>query len=177
MKLLRRKPFLGIREKMILCCILSTIITIVFSDLVVYWIYQKDITEKEFFYMEDGNQILSDNIDNLISTIEEKLVTELEYCTVFSYQDDLSNLYVADVMRSLKRLVTLMKMRGTNVKSIYILDQYPAATIMIPKKNYCWMILRKNPSIRKSGIIIRPCFHVRAALCGEAFLITPMKST
>lgn len=124
MKLLRRKPFLGIREKMILCCILSTIITIVFSDLVVYWIYQKDITEKEFFYMEDGNQILSDNIDNLISTIEEKLVTELEYCTVFSYQDDLSNLYVADVMRSLKRLVTLMKMRGTNVKSIYILDQY-----------------------------------------------------
>ena len=88
MKLLRRKPFLGIREKMILCCILSTIITIVFSDLVVYWIYQKDITEKEFFYMEDGNQILSDNIDNLISTIEEKLVTELEYCTVFSYQDD-----------------------------------------------------------------------------------------
>lgn len=49
MKLLRRKPFLGIREKMILCCILSTIITIVFSDLVVYWIYQKDITEKEFF--------------------------------------------------------------------------------------------------------------------------------
>ena len=59
---------------MILCCILSTIITIVFSDLVVYWIYQKDITEKEFLYMEDGNQILSDNIDNLISTIEEKLV-------------------------------------------------------------------------------------------------------
>lgn len=109
---------------MILCCILSTIITIVFSDLVVYWIYQKDITEKEFFYMEDGNQILSDNIDNLISTIEEKLVAELEYCAVFSYQDDLSNLYVADVMRSLKRLVTLMKMRGTNVKSIYILDQY-----------------------------------------------------
>ena len=124
MKSLRRRPFLGIREKMILCCILSTIITIVFSDLVVYWIYQKDITEKEFFYMEDGNQILSDNIDNLISTIEEKLVAELEYCAVFSYQDDLSNLYVADVMRSLKRLVTLMKMRGTNVKSIYILDQY-----------------------------------------------------
>lgn len=79
MKSLRRRPFLGIREKMILCCILSTIITIVFSDLVVYWIYQKDITEKEFFYMEDGNQILSDNIDNLISTIEEKLVAELEY--------------------------------------------------------------------------------------------------
>ena len=124
MKKLRKKPFLGIRKKMILCCILSTIITIVLSDLMVYWIYREDITKKEFFYMEDGNQILSDNIDNLISTIEEKLVTELEYCSVFSYQNDLSNLYVADVERSLKRLATLMKMRGTNVKSIYILDQY-----------------------------------------------------
>lgn len=124
MKSLRRKPFLGIREKMILCCILSTIITIVLSDLMVYWIYREDITKKEFYYMEDGNQILSDNIDNLISTIEEKLVTELEYCAVFSYQEELSNIYVADVERSLKRLVTLMKMRGTNVKSIYILDRY-----------------------------------------------------
>lgn len=124
MKSLRRKPFLGIREKMILCCILSTIITIVLSDLMVYWIYREDITKKEFYYMEDGNQILSDNIDNLISTIEEKLVAELEYCAVFSYQEDLSNIYVADVERSLKRLVTLMKMRGTNVKSIYILDKY-----------------------------------------------------
>lgn len=124
MKLLRRKPFLGIREKMILCCILSTIITIVLSDLMVYWIYREDITKKEFYYMEDGNQILSDNIDNLISTIEEKLVAELEYCAVFSYQEELSNIYVADVERSLKRLVTLMKMRGTNVKSIYILDRY-----------------------------------------------------
>lgn len=124
MKSLRRKPFLGIREKMILCCILSTIITIVLSDLMVYWIYREDITKKEFYYMEDGNQILSDNIDNLISTIEEKLVAELEYCAVFSYQEELSNIYVADVERSLKRLVTLMKMRGTNVKSIYILDRY-----------------------------------------------------
>lgn len=123
-KLWHKKMFWGIREKISLCYILATIMIMVLTNLVVYRVYQNDIVEKEFTYMEDENRILADNIGNSLSGVEEKLVSELEYCSVFSYQDDLGRMYVADVERGLKSLVTLMKMRGTSVKSIYVLDQY-----------------------------------------------------
>lgn len=119
-----RKYFLGIREKISLLYIITAIIIVALTNLVVYRIYRKDIVEKEFAYMEDVNRILADNISDMVAGIEEKLVSEIEYCAVFSYQNKLENLYVADVERSLKSLATLMKMRGTNVKSIYVLDQF-----------------------------------------------------
>jgi Predicted signal transduction protein with a C-terminal ATPase domain len=119
-----RKNFLGIRVKMILCCIFTTIVTIILSDFAIYRIYQNDIVNKQFEYMKDANQILADNISNLINIIEEKLVSEVEYCSVFSYQDDLGPLYIADMERNLKSVATIMRMRGTDVKSIYVLDQY-----------------------------------------------------
>ena len=106
-------------------------------------------------------------------------MTELEYCTVFSYQDDLSNLYVVRRRyEKLKRLVTLMKMRGTNVKSIYILDQY-TCSYYYDTKEVCYLddFKEKSGSIRKSGIIIRPCFQCQGSTLWRSFLITPMKST
>ena len=48
-----------------------------FIDLAVYQIYKQDIENTELTSMQDANEILSDNIRNLIVSIEENLMNEI----------------------------------------------------------------------------------------------------
>lgn len=115
---------MGIKGKMIYAFTLISIVIVFASDVAIFNLYSSDVIKTESAYIADGNSILSDNIANVVSTIEEKLVSETDYCTVFSYMDSLDEIYKADVERNLKSLATLMKMRGTDVESIYIFDKY-----------------------------------------------------
>ncbi len=117
-------PFMGIRAKLNFSIILMLLLVTVFIDLVVYQIYKQDIEEKELSSMKDANEILSDNIENLITSIEDILMNEIGRCDVFGYQSSLSEAASASVERKMRGLATLMHFRGIDCKNIFILDKY-----------------------------------------------------
>ena len=95
-----------------------------FIDLAVYQIYKQDIENTELTSMQDANEILSDNIRNLIVSIEENLMNEIGRCDVFDYQSALSETASSSVVRKMKGLATLMRFRGVDCKNVFILDKY-----------------------------------------------------
>lgn len=115
---------MGIRAKMNFSIILLLLLMTVFFDLAVYQIYKQDIEAKEIASMGDANEILSDNIMNLIGSVEENLMSEIGRCGVFSYQASLSETVSASVERKMKGLATLMHFRGIDCRNIFILDKY-----------------------------------------------------
>ena len=111
---------MGIRAKMNFSIILLLLLMTVFFDLTVYQIYKQDIEAKEIASMGDANEILSDNIMNLIGSVEENLMSEIGRCGVFSYQASLSETVSASVERKMKGLATLMHFRGIDCRNIFI---------------------------------------------------------
>ena len=108
---------MGIRAKMNFSIILLLLLMTVFFDLTVYQIYKQDIEAKEIASMGDANEILSDNIMNLIGSVEENLMSEIGRCGVFSYQASLSETVSASVERKMKGLATLMHFRGIDCRN------------------------------------------------------------
>lgn len=115
---------MGIRAKLNFSVILLLLLMIVFFDLAVYQIYKRDIEQKEITSMRDANEIFSDNIMNIIASIEDSLMSEIGRCGVFNYQSSLSETIPASVERKMKGLATLMHFRGIDCKHVFILDKY-----------------------------------------------------
>ena len=86
----RRFTLMGIRAKLSISIMLMLFVMTAFIDLAVYQIYKQDIENTELTSMQDANEILSDNIRNLIVSIEENLMNEIGRCDVFDYQSALS---------------------------------------------------------------------------------------
>lgn len=120
----KKFAFMGIRGKLNLSIIFMLLFMTVFIDLVIYQIYKHDIEEKELSSMKDANEILSDNIENLITNVEDNLMSEIGRCDVFGYQSSLTETASASVERKMKGLATLMHFRGIDCKNIFILDKY-----------------------------------------------------
>lgn len=80
---------MGIRAKLSISIMLMLFVMTAFIDLAVYQIYKQDIENTELTSMQDANEILSDNIRNLIVSIEENLMNEIGRCDVFDYQSAL----------------------------------------------------------------------------------------
>lgn len=120
----KRSSFLGIRAKLTISIIFLLLGVTVFIDFTVYEIYKRDIEEKQLSSMEDANEILAENIKNLISGIEENLMSEIGRCDVFDYQAALSEASAASVERKLKGLATLMHFRNMECNSVFVLDAY-----------------------------------------------------
>ena len=116
---------MGIRAKLSISIMLMLFVMTAFIDLAVYQIYKQDIENTELTSMQDANEILSDNIRNLIVSIEENLMNEIGRCDVFDYQSALSETASSSVVRKMKGLATLMRFRGVDCKNVFILDKYP----------------------------------------------------
>ena len=81
----KERFFIGIRSKLSICFIL---IVMAFIDVAVYQIYQSDIEQKEIASMTDSGAILSDNIHNLLGSLEEDLMYEIQRSKLFGYLTD-----------------------------------------------------------------------------------------
>ena len=117
------RPFVGIRGKLSICFILLLLIVMAFIDIAVYQIYQSDIEQKEISSMTDSGAILSDNIHNLLSSLEEKFMNEIQRSDLFGYLTSDWDLSAPNMERKMRTLGTLMHFRGLECTNIFILDR------------------------------------------------------
>ena len=119
----KERPFVGIRGKLSICFILLLLIVMVFIDVAVYRIYQSDIEQKEIASMTDSGVILSDNIHNLLGSLEENFMNEIQRSDLFGYLTDNWELSAANMERKMRTLGTLMHFRGLECTNIFVLDR------------------------------------------------------
>lgn len=119
----KERPFVGIRGKLSICFILLLLIVMEFIDVAVYRIYQSDIEQKEISSMTDSGAILSDNIHNLLGSLEEKFMNEIQRSDLFGYLTKNWELSAANMERKMRTLGTLMHFRGLECTNIFILDR------------------------------------------------------
>lgn len=117
------RPFVGIRGKLSICFILLLLIVMAFIDIAVYQIYQSDIEQKEISSMTDSGAILSDNIHNLLGSLEEKFMNEIQRSDLFGYLTSDWDLSAPNMERKMRTLGTLMHFRGLECTNIFILDR------------------------------------------------------
>ena len=117
------RPFVGIRGKLSICFILLLLIVMAFIDIAVYNIYQSDIEQKEISSMTDSGVILSDNIHNLLGSLEEKFMNEIQRSDLFGYLTSDWDLSAPNMERKMRTLGTLMHFRGLECTNIFILDR------------------------------------------------------
>lgn len=118
----RKRHFWGIRAKLTVCFIGLMVIVTTLIDVAVFQIYRRDIEEKEMASMQAGSEILSDNIRNLISGIEQNLMSEINRSAVFAYLTGGYEPWAASVERKLKGLGTLMHFQGLECGNILVFD-------------------------------------------------------
>lgn len=119
----KTRSFIGIRGKLSICFILLLLIVMAFIDIAVYQIYQSDIEQKEIASMTDSSVILSDNIHNLLGSLEENFMDEIQRSSVFDYLTGNESLSTASIERKMRSLGTLMHFRGLECTNIFILDR------------------------------------------------------
>ena len=119
----KERFFIGIRSKLSICFILLLLIVMAFIDVAVYQIYQSDIEQKEIASMTDSGAILSDNIHNLLGSLEEDLMYEIQRSKLFGYLTDDWELSAPNMERKMRTLGTLMHFRGLECTDIFILDR------------------------------------------------------
>lgn len=119
----KERSFIGIRGKLSICFILLLLIVMEFIDVAVYRIYQSDIEQKEISSMTDSGAILSDNIHNLLGSLEEKFMNEIQRSDLFGYLTKNWELSAANMERKMRTLGTLMHFRGLECTNIFILDR------------------------------------------------------
>jgi len=114
---------------MLLSTFFVLLLMIIVVDVIVYETYRRDIQGKELNSIRGSIDILSDNMDSIVETLETQIVYRLWGSGVFNYLGTSKELNQGSVETSIKEMAELLRMsEGLTVKDIFIED--------IQKKQY-----------------------------------------
>lgn len=121
---MRKKPFIKIRTKILLCLMALLIPIIVVVDIGIYRTYKADVEKQVVDLSEEVIEQKALNIRSSMKTLEENILYKIEGCGLFKYQDNLAEASVYNIERDMKNFAALLKSMNMEVKSVYILDRY-----------------------------------------------------